>query len=351
MLDEAYYEYVTGLHVPRRPGPAAALPELRRASHVLEGLRPGVAAHRLPDGPPAGRSAPSTRCSSRSPSTAWPRPPPWRRSAATTSCASGSPAPSRSGPAVQGACAASATRRARRPGQLRVAPRRRAAAAALTLRAGDSWASSPGRSPPKACGSRWATPEEDEQFLDAFERGRRPAGAGRHWGLPTGHTPGGAGLDGADRRRRRPPRRPRGHLAPRPHRRPTPGGPSSGTPAGSGAHLAEIGGLLAGRAGALSTLPATSPSPSAGEDRPGPRSPPSSRAAAARSPSNLALTRRNLSACAPTWPGCRPRTGAAGRPPPDLGEMDVPRQLAGVPHRPRRAAPRPARRPGPLLTA
>ena len=127
VLDEAYHEYITGRHAPRALELLAQAPEPGRPAHVLQGLRAGRPARRLPARPPAGGEPRSTRRSSPSPSTAWARRRRWPRWSTTTSSGSGWTATIAERDRVPAGPARARLLDARRPGQLRVAPGGRSA--------------------------------------------------------------------------------------------------------------------------------------------------------------------------------------------------------------------------------
>ena len=245
VLDEAYHEYITGRHVPdalellRRP------PEPRRAAHVLEGLRAGRAARRLParpsrrrrravdqtlipfavNGARPGRGAGLARTHA----TSWP---------------SGSTARSPSGTGSQPASAPLGLlgARRRRPTSLAARPARRGGRSPLTLETARR--GRPGRSPAKACGSRSA---RRPRTTGSSSPSRRCAATARrwprHWGLPTGDRAGdGAALARPHRRRRGPAGRARNDRRITGSPSPIPAATERWDAGQVWAHLAEIGG-------------------------------------------------------------------------------------------------------------
>ena len=188
VLDEAYYEYVTGLHVPRAMELLPALPELRRAPHVLEGLRPG------------------RRCGS---GTCMAHP-------QVISAVDQVLIPFAVNSLAQAAALASLehddelrervtgtiAERARVQGALRrlgystpdaqanfVWLPAGAAAAALTLKL-ETMGVVTRPFPDEGVRVTIGSPEENDQFLDAFEAAAAPLELSAHWGLPTGHLAG-----------------------------------------------------------------------------------------------------------------------------------------------------------------
>ena len=254
----------------------------------------------------------------------------------------------RAGPGAGAPCATSASRRpTRRPTSCGSRPARR------PPRSPSSWrrsASSPARSPTRACGSRSARRTENDQLPRRLRGVRRAARAGRR----TGACPPASGplalqawvdrIDAVDARlvahATTPPRR----VSPTPTR----AAPSSGTPTRCGPTSPRSGRYWLGELrAASSTPPAPSPCLRPGEDRPGPDRRHRPRAAIATSPttcSRPAGTSHALRAylAGLSHRGLAPASAATRR----SARWTSTRQLRGVPRRPRRAAPRPARRPG-----